>query len=250
MSTVSEAAGRAYGGESAADRDDRRQRQLLDAGLRVFGSIGYRAATVRGLCREAKIADRHFYQYFDKTEDLLLAVYAECIAHLTNSVSEAIVQVDRDADLRAVTEQLLEPFFRVVEDPHLARVVWMEVLGVSPRVEQTYLTVMQQFGTLLLGYLRTFAGDVPSGPEARRGPARHRCHRSNQPHRHDLVPERLRRGSPHRRRHDRDHARQYRRAAANVESDHQRGQVFSKLGSMLCMYPVSSRSRIPQSRYC
>ncbi|OZC51168.1 hypothetical protein CH286_06540 [Rhodococcus sp. WWJCD1] len=165
MSAVSEAAGRAYGGESAADRDDRRRRQLLDAGLRVFGSIGYRAATVRGLCREAKIADRHFYQYFDKTEDLLLAVYAECIAHLTDSVSEAIAEVDPEGGLSAVAQQLLEPFFRVVEDPRLARVVWMEVLGVSPRVEQTYLTVMQQFGTLLLGYLRTFAGDVPSGPD-------------------------------------------------------------------------------------
>ncbi|KAA0924514.1 MULTISPECIES: TetR/AcrR family transcriptional regulator [unclassified Rhodococcus (in: high G+C Gram-positive bacteria)] len=165
MSTVSEAAGRAYGGESAADRDDRRRRQLLDAGLRVFGSVGYRAATVRGLCREAKIADRDFYRHFDKTEDLLLAVYTECIAHLTDSVSDAIVQADRDSDLRDVAKQLLDPFFRVIEDPHLARVVWMEVLGVSPRVEQTYLTVMQQFGTLLLGYLRTFAGDVPSGPD-------------------------------------------------------------------------------------
>ncbi|OZF51460.1 TetR/AcrR family transcriptional regulator [Rhodococcus sp. 14-1411-2a] len=165
MSTVSEAAGRAYGGESAADRDDRRRRQLLDAGLRVFGSVGYRAATVRGLCREAKIADRDFYRHFDKTEDLLLAVYSECIARLTDSVSDAIVQVDRDGDLRDVAKQLLDPFFQVIEDPHLARVVWMEVLGVSPRVEQTYLTVMQQFGTLLLGYLRTFAGDVPSGPD-------------------------------------------------------------------------------------
>lgn len=165
MSTVSEAAGRAYGGESAADRDDRRRRQLLDAGLRVFGSVGYRAATVRGLCREAKIADRDFYRHFDKTEDLLLAVYSECIARLIDSVSDAIVQVDRDGDLRDVAKQLLDPFFEVIEDPHLARVVWMEVLGVSPRVEQTYLTVMQQFGTLLLGYLRTFAGDVPSGPD-------------------------------------------------------------------------------------
>ncbi|KZF07479.1 MULTISPECIES: TetR/AcrR family transcriptional regulator [unclassified Rhodococcus (in: high G+C Gram-positive bacteria)] len=165
MSTVSEAAGRAYGGESAADRDDRRRRQLLDAGLRVFGSVGYRAATVRGLCREAKIADRDFYRHFDKTEDLLLAVYAECIARLTDSVSDAIVQVDRDGDLRDVAKQLLDPFFQVIEDPHLARVVWMEVLAVSPRVEQTYLTVMQQFGTLLLGYLRTFAGEVPSGPD-------------------------------------------------------------------------------------
>lgn len=165
MSAVSDAPGRAYGGESAVDRDDRRRRQLLDAGLRVFGSVGYRAATVRGLCREAKIADRHFYQYFDRTEDLLLAVYAECIAHLTDSVSDTMAEIDSDGDLRAAAEQLLDPFFRVVEDPHLARVVWMEVLGVSPRVEQTYLTVMQQFGTLLLGYLRTFAGDVESGPD-------------------------------------------------------------------------------------
>lgn len=165
MSATVDVSGRAYGGESAADRDDRRRRQLLDAGLRVFGSVGYRAATVRGLCREAKIADRHFYQYFDKTEDLLLAVYAECIAHLTDSVSEAMAEVDPGADLKAGAEHLLEPFFRVVEDPHLARVVWMEVLGVSPRVEQTYLTVMQQFGTLLLDYLRTFAGEVPSGPD-------------------------------------------------------------------------------------
>ncbi|MEH6792997.1 MAG: TetR/AcrR family transcriptional regulator [Rhodococcus sp. (in: high G+C Gram-positive bacteria)] len=165
MSATVDVPGRAYGGESAADRDDRRRRQLLDAGLRVFGSVGYRAATVRGLCREAKIADRHFYQYFDKTEDLLLAVYAECIAHLTDSVSEAMAEVDPDGGLGAVARQLLDPFFRVVEDPHLARVVWMEVLGVSPRVEQTYLTVMHEFGVLLLGYLRTFAGEVPSGPD-------------------------------------------------------------------------------------
>ena len=137
----------------------------MDAGLRVFGSTGYRAATVRGLCREAKIADRHFYQYFDKTEDLLLAVYSECIAQLTNSVAEVMAELDPDSGLKAVAEQLLEPFFRAVEDPHLARVVWLEVLGVSPRVEQTYLEVMQQFGTLLLGYLRTFAGDVPSSPD-------------------------------------------------------------------------------------
>ena len=165
MSAVSDAAGRAYGGESAADRDDRRRRQLMDAGLRVFGSTGYRAATVRGLCREAKIADRYFYQYFDKTEDLLLAVYTECIAQLTDSVSDAITQVDREGDLENVAKQLLDPFFQVIEDPHLARVVWMEVLGVSPRVEQTYLTVMQQFGTLLLGYIRTFVDDVPLDPD-------------------------------------------------------------------------------------
>ena len=158
---MTESQGRAYGGESAADRDERRRRQLLDAGLRVFGSSGYRAATVRGLCREAKIADRHFYQYFDKTEDLLLAVYQECIARLTDSIVRAMPEVEPTSDVRAVARQVLDPFFHEIEDPYLARVVWLEVLGVSPRVEQTYLAVMQQFGALLLGYLATFAGPIP-----------------------------------------------------------------------------------------
>ncbi|CCQ13824.1 putative transcriptional regulator, TetR family protein [Rhodococcus sp. AW25M09] len=163
--TEAPGSGRAYGGESAADRDLRRRRQLLDAGLRVFGSVGYRAATVRGLCREAKVADRHFYQYFDKTEDLLLAVYQECIARLTDSILQAMPEVDPRSDVRAVARQVLDPFFHVIEDPHLARVVWLEVLGVSPHVERTYLAVMQQFGSMLLGYLGTFAGPVPSTPD-------------------------------------------------------------------------------------
>ena len=163
--TESQGPGRAYGGESAADRDNRRRRQLLDAGLRVFGSVGYRAATVRGLCREAKIADRDFYRQFENTEELLLAVYTECIGRLTASIIEAMPQVDPRSDVRAVARQVLDPFFHVIEDPHLARVVWLEVLGVSPNVERTYLAVMQQFGSMLIGYLRTFAGPVPSTPD-------------------------------------------------------------------------------------
>ncbi|WP_338888304.1 TetR/AcrR family transcriptional regulator [Rhodococcus sovatensis] len=168
MTTDSETSGRAYRGESAEDRDERRRRQLLDAGLQVFGSVGYRAATVRGLCREAKVADRHFYQYFDRTEDLLLAVYGECIAHLTESISHALADVDSGgdigtSDIGAIVGRGLDALFECVEDPHLARVVWIEVLGVSPRVERTYLSAMKKFGSLMLDYVRTFDRDLAPG---------------------------------------------------------------------------------------
>ncbi|AYJ47895.1 TetR/AcrR family transcriptional regulator [Rhodococcus sp. P1Y] len=163
MTTDSETSGRAYGGESAEDRDERRRRQLLDAGLRVFGSVGYRAATVRGLCREAKVADRHFYQYFDRTEDLLLAVYGECIAHLTESISHALAGLGDGSDIGTVVGRGLDALFECVEDPHLARVVWIEVLGVSPSVERTYLSAMKNFGSLMLEYLRAFETDLASG---------------------------------------------------------------------------------------
>ena len=44
--------GRAYAGESLAERRARRRLSFLDAGLQVFGTTGYRTATVRQLWRD------------------------------------------------------------------------------------------------------------------------------------------------------------------------------------------------------
>ena len=67
--------GRPYAGERPGERVLRRRQQFLDAGLELFGSIGYRATTVRILCKQAKLTDRYFYESFTSTEDLLLEVY-------------------------------------------------------------------------------------------------------------------------------------------------------------------------------
>lgn len=75
---------------------------------------------------------------------------------------EAISEVDSGADIAVVAERGLDAFFGVVEDPNLARVVWLEVLGVSERVEQTYLAAMKQFGVLMLDYLRAVGADLES----------------------------------------------------------------------------------------
>jgi AcrR family transcriptional regulator len=142
--------GRSYGGESATDRLARRRRQLLDAGLELFGTGGYRATTVRQLCREAKVSDRYFYEQFDSTEDLLLAVYDECTAELERAALAGIG--DRGGEVHEMAQRGLDAFLAVVEsDPRLARVVWFEVLGVSPRVEAAYLSRMQSFGHLMVG---------------------------------------------------------------------------------------------------
>lgn len=144
--------GRTYGGESATDRLARRRRQLLDAGLELFGTTGYRATTVRQLCREAKVSDRYFYEQFDSTEDLLLAVYAECTDRLEEAALASLG--DRGDGVGALARRGIDAFLSVVEsDPRLARVVWFEVLGVSSRVESTYLARMQSFGHLMLGVL-------------------------------------------------------------------------------------------------
>lgn len=152
--------GRSYGGETSDERLARRRRQLLDAGLEIFGTTGYRTATVRQLCREAGVTDRYFYEQFDQTEDLLLAVYAACIDELTAAV-QAAVDVD-GVDLDEYARASLDAFLKVVEDdPRLARVVWFEVLGVSLRVEQTHLNAMAMFGAFIADVAIRRAGRTP-----------------------------------------------------------------------------------------
>lgn len=146
------ATGRTYGGESAADRAARRRRQLLDAGLDVFGSVGYSAATVRQLCREARVADRYFYEEFASTEDLLLAVYEACMDRLTGAVLE--VAAAHSGDVGQLAQDGLDAFLSLVErDPRLGRVVWFEIIGVSERVDAAYLQRMEDFGGLLTGLI-------------------------------------------------------------------------------------------------
>lgn len=139
---------RSYGGISADERTARRRRQLLDAGLEIFGSTGYRAATVRQVCRVAKVADRYFYDQFHTMEDLLVAVYQECVDRLEDSIAVPIQTAGSVAEMARLG---LESFLAAVQDdPRLARVVWFEVLGVSPEVETTYLSRMARFGELLI----------------------------------------------------------------------------------------------------
>lgn len=139
---------RSYGGISADERTARRRRQLLDAGLEIFGSTGYRAATVRQVCRVAKVADRYFYDQFRTMEDLLVAVYQECVDRLEDSIAVPIQTAGSVAEMARLG---LESFLAAVQDdPRLARVVWFEVLGVSPEVETTYLSRMARFGELLI----------------------------------------------------------------------------------------------------
>ena len=51
-----------------------RRAAFLEAGFELIGTEGYRAATVRAVCKQAGYTDRYFYQLFGSTEGLLLAV--------------------------------------------------------------------------------------------------------------------------------------------------------------------------------
>ncbi len=145
---MSEQGSRRYRGQSAEDRQRERRQRLVEAGLRVFGGQGYHGATVRGLCAEAGLTERYFYESFANSEDLLCAVYEHVIA-----VQEARVLTAMQG-VPAVPEAMIEAglaalFSLAREQPATARIQFVEVLGVSPRVDALYRQTIERFALLM-----------------------------------------------------------------------------------------------------
>ncbi|MFN3714542.1 MAG: TetR/AcrR family transcriptional regulator [Alcanivoracaceae bacterium] len=157
------AVGRAYGGETAAQRLARQRRQFLDAGLELFGTVGYRATSVRALCKQAGLIDRYFYKNFQDTEDLLVAVYAESMDQVQAAVMKAIADSSATGQPSDLIKAGLDAFFAAIENSRVARVCWLEVLGVSPRIDEMYTRRVQQFADLMLVLAR---GLLPRWPLA------------------------------------------------------------------------------------
>jgi AcrR family transcriptional regulator len=126
----------------AGERDMLRRERLLAAGLQLFGTVGYRGTTVQGLCQEAGVSSRSFYELFEGREALLEAVYVratrEIVAGLaairmpddggSGSGSGAVDEVVR-AGVRAAIGPMLA-------DERLGRVVEIEAVGVSESLER------------------------------------------------------------------------------------------------------------------
>lgn len=65
---------RSYAGKSGAERTEDRRAAFVAAGRRIWCERGLPALTVRGVCTEARLADRYFYAEFGNLDGLCVAV--------------------------------------------------------------------------------------------------------------------------------------------------------------------------------
>jgi AcrR family transcriptional regulator len=135
---------RAYRGASPHQRVEQRRTQLVDAGVDIFGTIGYRAATIEHICARAGLSKRYFYESFPDSEALLLACYERCANEVEDAmviaVSEALETIE--AQLRAA---LIGYFSAIDADPRGARITLLEILGVSTTVDEAYAARFRRF---------------------------------------------------------------------------------------------------------
>ncbi|HMJ15220.1 MAG TPA: TetR/AcrR family transcriptional regulator, partial [Polyangiaceae bacterium] len=81
---------RPYGGRAPEERKQDRRERLLEAGLDLFGTIGYTQTSIERLCARAGVTTRHFYEEFGSRESLLKAVYDQVIGRTMIAVRAAI----------------------------------------------------------------------------------------------------------------------------------------------------------------
>ena len=143
-----QAAGRPYGGVAHEDRAAERRQALIQAATQVFGTFGFRKATVRAICQQARLNDRYFYAAFDSTDHLLRATYEHHAQRLHAALQQAIEsQGERleeriDAGLRA--------FFAFLHDTCAARVLMLEVMGINAETDATYQRNLSEFAKQII----------------------------------------------------------------------------------------------------
>ncbi|PTQ89039.1 TetR/AcrR family transcriptional regulator [Agitococcus lubricus] len=145
---------RSYAGISPEERVARRRQQFIDAGRQLFGTIGYRKTTVRLLCAEAGLTDRYFYESFPTIEALLVTVYQNLIDELERRMLMALA-TQAESDFSSRIRDGLDVFFQAAEDPVLARVVWIEILGVSPGADAVYNVALRRFVNIIFIFTKT-----------------------------------------------------------------------------------------------
>jgi AcrR family transcriptional regulator len=133
------AAGRAYAGQSADQRDAQRRERLLAAAVEIIGTQGYPATTIPGVCAAAKVSTRHFYRLYTTKEDLFLDVYDRLTGESYTRVTASLRETSERPVRERIPTALLAYLAPMLEDARGARIAFVEIMGASPRIERVRL---------------------------------------------------------------------------------------------------------------
>lgn len=137
--------GRTYRGATTAERAQARRARLIDAGIKVYGEVGYRQATVKAVCAAAGLTDRYFYEAFDNSEALLAACF-ETVTQDVFGILDRAAAAESGDDLsrgRAMLRALFEVLRR---ERHSARVFLVEMVGISDTIDRSFDAMLARVG--------------------------------------------------------------------------------------------------------
>lgn len=146
--------GRTYGGESPAERTERRRRQLLAACMELFGTIGYRATKVERICALAKVSTRHFYEQYPGKEAAFVDLYDQLIRKSYQQVALSLAETEGSAMDTRITDAFAAYLRPLFTDMRAARVAFVEIVGLSPVIEQRRMEYRETLITVIESTVR------------------------------------------------------------------------------------------------
>jgi AcrR family transcriptional regulator len=153
----SPASPRRYRGLSPEERSAQRRERLLDAGLELFGTQGYAASSIRAVSAAAGLNARYFYESFSSREELLFEVYQRTVAEVAVAVIEATA---REQTVEGQARSGIDVSWRLLTgDRRKARVILLEVVGVSERIERARRENRHAFADIIARNALSVAGE-------------------------------------------------------------------------------------------
>ncbi|WP_069162757.1 TetR/AcrR family transcriptional regulator [Nocardia altamirensis] len=149
-----------YRGTSTAERREDRRRRLLDAALDIVGTQGLSALTVRGLCEQARVGPRFFYEAFPDLDALAAALLLEIQESALERARTAVADTVGDpADkIRAGVAALI---VELTDDPRRAKVVFAQAYG-NESMMRSRFTGMRRVADVIIEQTRLVL-DLPEG---------------------------------------------------------------------------------------
>jgi AcrR family transcriptional regulator len=158
---------RRWRGREPADRVADRRAQLVEAGLELMGTAGARGVSMRGVCRQAGLTERYFYESFGHVDELLVEVLELVVLQARDALFAALDTAPAELGplirhgVRAFTEFLLA-------DPRRGRVMFVES-QVTAALASRGATLVAEFTVPIAGVFRSQA--LPTDPADPAAPA-------------------------------------------------------------------------------
>jgi AcrR family transcriptional regulator len=133
-----------YGGVSKEERRSDRRARLVAAATKLYGEQGFRHTPIKALCVEAGLTERYFYESFSSSEELLLAAYHSVIVELLDELTAAARHDEARPGQQQLAGALLAAYFGFLKrDRHAARLILLEIRGISAATTDTYTTALR-----------------------------------------------------------------------------------------------------------
>ncbi|WP_054815662.1 TetR/AcrR family transcriptional regulator [Nocardia arizonensis] len=150
MARIASATGR-YGGRPASERHAERRMRLREAGLDLFGAgPGYRNSRLVDVCKRAGLSTRQFYEEYHTLEDLLADLHLS-VNELAEQRLVAEIGLVADLPIRDRVARIVHTYIDAVTvDPRFTRILFVEIVGVSERLDQQRLERRSRWIELLV----------------------------------------------------------------------------------------------------